>query len=158
MKIKKYIENCYETWGKGNEEKRILIGIEEEFGELAGKVKRWYRGDYADDKEKLLNDVKAEIGDCLYYLAMAIDVFDFKSDFSIQDGKLEDFDLFESWQALNTCKNIYLSEKKYNELFMAVILFANALGLRIEDVIEYNIKKLQDRKKRGVIKGNGDNR
>lgn len=32
------------------------------------------------------------------------------------------------------------------------------LGVNLEDVAKSNIKKLSDRKSRGVIKGNGDNR
>ena len=71
MKLKEYIKQCKKTWGKGNEDKRIVIGIEEEFGELAGKIKRWYRGDYENDKKKFNDDLQAEIGDCLYYVEIA---------------------------------------------------------------------------------------
>lgn len=33
---------------------------------------------------------------------------------------------------------------------------ARQLGIDLEDVAEYNLKKLEDRKKRGTIKGSGD--
>lgn len=35
---------------------------------------------------------------------------------------------------------------------------ANDLGFALEDVAKFNIEKLQSRKERGVIKGDGDNR
>lgn len=158
MKLKEYIKQCKKTWGKGNEDKRIVIGIEEEFGGLAGKIKRWYRGDYENDKKKFNDDLQAEIGDCLYYVAMAIDRFDGNIDFVLDDSNVKPDDIFASWFSLNVCKNLYILDKKYVELFTTLICFANSQSFKIKDIIKYNIKKLEDRQKRGVIKGNGDNR
>lgn len=89
---------------------------------------------------------------------MAIDRFEENIDFVVQDSNVEPDDVFSSWFSLNICKNLYILDKKYVELFETLICFANSQSFKIKDIIKYNIKKLEDRKKRGVIKGNGDNR
>ena len=79
------------------------LGLAEEAGEVAGKVKKWLRGD-----TEVLNieATKKEMGDVLWYLAS----------------------------------------------------LATDLGITLEDIALTNIQKLQDRKKAGTIKGDGDNR
>lgn len=50
----------------------VLFGLLEEAGEVAGKFKRWERGDYADtpnDRTRFEEDVLNELGDVLFYLA-----------------------------------------------------------------------------------------
>jgi NTP pyrophosphatase (non-canonical NTP hydrolase) len=79
----------------------VMMGLNEEAGEAAGKVKRYYRGDVPElNKEALA----LELGDTLWYLAEA----------------------------------------------------AGLIGYTLSDIADMNIKKLQDRKARGVTKGSGD--
>lgn len=165
MKYREYLNHCLETWGEGNDEIRIKIGIEEEFGELAGKVKRWYRGDYKEHSSMpeiaFQNDLKAEIGDCLYYVTMAHKYFSDDHDFDIVDTEWlsnEMFDPYKCWTELMQSKRAFTLRLKYKDLAESLCVFANKMGLSIEDVIQYNIDKLMARKAKGTIKGTGDDR
>ena len=84
------------------------LGVADEAGEVAGKVKKWLRD---EDHEAGMNDerreaISGEISDVLWYLAR----------------------------------------------------LADELNLDLQVIAEYNVTKLRDRKERGVIQGNGDNR
>ena len=48
--------------------------------------------------------------------------------------------------------------KELGDVLWYVTDIAQELGSSLQDVAELNIKKLESRKKRNVIKGNGDNR
>lgn len=164
MKFSDYVIHCLDTWGIGNDDIRIRVGIEEEFGELSGKVKRFYRGDYENNKDKFFEDITGELGDCLYYVSMAIEKFETAKDFLITDFNVSSFEdkpndyLYGCWKMLIANKIKYTVNNECRYLFAALVRFANQLGLSINDVVNYNIQKLQDRKNRGVIKGTGDNR
>ncbi len=82
------------------------LGLTNEAGEVAGKIKKIFR-----DKDGVISEadreaLKAELGDVLWYLAQV----------------------------------------------------ATELDLSLDEIAEYNIKKLLDRLERGKIKGDGDNR
>ncbi len=82
------------------------LGLTNEAGEVAGKIKKVFR-----DKDGIISEadreaLKAELGDVLWYLAQV----------------------------------------------------ATELDLSLDEIAEYNIKKLLDRLERGKIKGDGDNR
>jgi NTP pyrophosphatase (non-canonical NTP hydrolase) len=82
------------------------LGLTNEAGEVAGKVKKIFR-----DKEGVIGEaeraaLKAELGDVLWYLAQV----------------------------------------------------CTELDLSLDEVAEYNLKKLFDRLERGKISGDGDNR
>lgn len=49
-------------------------------------------------------------------------------------------------------------KKELGDIVWYIAVFAHSLGLSLDEIMELNVKKLQDRKKRGVIKGKGDNR
>lgn len=48
--------------------------------------------------------------------------------------------------------------KELADVVWYIAVMAHSLGLSFDDIMEQNIRKLADRKKRGVIKGAGDNR
>jgi NTP pyrophosphatase (non-canonical NTP hydrolase) len=48
--------------------------------------------------------------------------------------------------------------KELADVVWYIAVMAHSLGLSFEDIMEQNVRKLADRKKRGVIKGAGDNR
>lgn len=80
------------------------LGLAEEAGEVAGKVKRVFRGDF--DLASAKQQIELELGDCLFYLARV----------------------------------------------------ARECGLTLSDVATSNVCKLEDRRRRGVLKGSGDSR
>ncbi len=49
-------------------------------------------------------------------------------------------------------------KKELGDVVWYIATFAQSLGLSFEEIIQLNVSKLQDREKRGVIKGQGDNR
>lgn len=48
--------------------------------------------------------------------------------------------------------------KEAGDSLWFLVMFINALGYDVEDIMEHNYAKLKDRQERGVIGGNGDNR
>lgn len=74
-------------------------------------------------------------------------------------------EVIEKWKKIVAYKAGKISEEDLGELakeladvvwYIAVL--ANSLGLSFDDIMKTNLKKLADRKNRGVIKGYGDNR
>lgn len=49
-------------------------------------------------------------------------------------------------------------KKELGDVVWYIAVMAHSLGLSLEEVMQLNVQKLVDRKKRGVIKGKGDNR
>jgi len=49
-------------------------------------------------------------------------------------------------------------KKELGDVVWYIAVMAHSLGLSLEEVMQLNVQKLSDRKKRGVIKGKGDNR
>jgi NTP pyrophosphatase (non-canonical NTP hydrolase) len=82
------------------------LGLTNEAGEVAGKIKKIFRDKAGVIEQADLEALKSELGDVLWYLA----------------------------------------------------LLATELGLDLDDIAEYNIAKLHDRRSRGKIRGDGDTR
>lgn len=55
---------------------RLTLGLTEEAGEIAGKVKKYLRGDF--DFEELKKRVSKEAGDQLWYLNEVLSILDLK--------------------------------------------------------------------------------
>lgn len=51
-----------------------------------------------------------------------------------------------------------LLKKELGDVVWYIAVMADSLGMTLEDVMQLNVKKLADRKTRGVIMGQGDNR
>lgn len=51
-----------------------------------------------------------------------------------------------------------LLKKELADVVWYIAVMAHSLGLSFDDIMQLNVKKLQDRQKRNVIKGAGDNR
>ena len=48
--------------------------------------------------------------------------------------------------------------KELGDVVWYIAVMANSLGLSFDDIMQKNLQKLQDRQKRNMIKGAGDNR
>ena len=110
MELKEYQEKAKKTdlgtIAKENNFDYYALGLVNEAGEVAGKIKKLHRdfdGKITDDYRK---EIGKEMGDVLWYLSALCEKF----------------------------------------------------NLTLEEIAQGNIDKLYSRKKRGQIKGNGDNR
>ena len=68
-----------------------------------------------------------------------------KKAIAYRDGKFDE----EQWSDF---------KKEFADIIWYIAVLADSLGLSLEEIMEQNIVKLADRKKRDVIKGAGDNR
>lgn len=74
-------------------------------------------------------------------------------------------EVVEKWKKIVAYKEGEVSEedlaelaKELGDVVWYVAVMADSLGLKFDDVMQRNVKKLADRQKRDVIKGVGDNR
>lgn len=49
-------------------------------------------------------------------------------------------------------------KKEFADVIWYIAVLAESLGFSLDEIMQQNVAKLADRKKRGVIKGAGDNR
>lgn len=180
MDYKTYLSHCLETWGGDNRRRRCALAIMEEVGEVVGKYQKILRGDYkALGAAQFQEDMTKELGDVMFYITVMI--FEHKQEYGLEDFDIEfndvvnrmfDINLFKG-DGAEVMKNCamriydYLAAlertNNYDSIFRgmyAVILQLayNRFMILPDDILKKNIAKLQDRKKRGVIIGSGDNR
>jgi NTP pyrophosphatase (non-canonical NTP hydrolase) len=74
-------------------------------------------------------------------------------------------EVIEKWKKIVAYREGVVSDedkaelnKELGDVMWYIAVMANSLGLSFDDIANNNLKKLQDRKKRDVIKGAGDNR
>ena len=82
------------------------LGFTGEAGEVANKVKKIIRDGTNKNNENLVQEISAEIGDCLWYISV----------------------------------------------------LADDIGVKLSDIANSNLEKLENRKKKGTIHGSGDDR
>lgn len=143
---------------------RFLIAMTEELGELAGIHKRELRGDI--DPDNFIAEV--EVTDLS---ALDTEIF------TQENSKIKDNTLITKFHTYSIEGNtIYFHNTKskvgtirtplnkekvlleLGDLFFYFTAYMNTLGIDIFDVINGNRLKLEDRKKRKVLQGKGDNR
>ena len=74
-------------------------------------------------------------------------------------------EVIEKWKKIVAYNEGRVSEEELGELakdladvVWYIAVMADSLGLSFDEIMKQNVKKLEDRKKRNVIKGKGDNR
>ena len=74
-------------------------------------------------------------------------------------------EVVEKWKKIVAYKAGKISEedlaelaKELGDVVWYIAVMADSLGLSFDDIMQRNVEKLKSRKKRGVIKGAGDNR
>lgn len=74
-------------------------------------------------------------------------------------------EVIEKWKKIVAYKDGEITDedrleikKELGDVVWYVALLAHSLELSLDEVMELNLSKLSDRKKRGVTKGSGDNR
>ena len=138
MNAKTYYKHIQELWqgATGDLELYATINAEAELGELFGAYAKYIRGDY--DIEILFDRLRKELGDWLWmYVAV-------NKEYPVWSDRLDMLSMSEVFNILRTPNSQYL----------AAILGYKSWG----EVADDNIAKLMDRKQRGVLKGDGDER
>jgi len=167
MTFEEYQKLCLNTWIRDDSaEERTELGLIEEVGEVAGKYKKFLRGDY--DKAEYDRLVLGELGDVLYYLAM------FCLEYKLNIKRLLISDKIPNLEYEKVLLNIkilydrvsFLLTKRYSHdenttthvdyTLQVLEILAGLSGYSIKQVAEANIEKLAKRKANGTIKGNGD--
>jgi len=162
------------------------LGLVGECGEVAEKTKKLYRDDNNKLTEERKEAIKKELGDCCWYLAnICLDTkFDlqicYEMTSSPQIQRVRQMRFAQLVLHMNRCSSIVAQSLeswyyKYDcrpgesSRFMAIphnitkILvciseLASRCDCTLEEIYTINIEKLLSRKKRGKIKGDGDNR
>lgn len=154
-----------------------------ESGEIADKYKKVIRDNNGVISEEVRQGLSKELGDVMYYISQMCNTFEYKLynlvDINSIDSIQQDpaIPLGSFIRVLNT-RIGNMSEQIQSYLVgltgprkiaeeinvdianIALLLFhiAKKLNLKIEDIINENMEKLQSRKDRGVISGSGDSR
>ncbi|MCP4665126.1 MAG: hypothetical protein GY849_02075 [Deltaproteobacteria bacterium] len=166
MELKQYSElaHSFVSYEENDYPYFLLV---EEIGEYAGKIAKLKRGDYSYSENYRLEILK-ELGDICWALneiAILHNCFIESNFFKKVKGlrniiknnlnNLEKHTLFLEMQTNLLIENNYNSFYNY---FGLIDVISREYNSSIEEIFEMNIKKLTDRKNRGKIKGNGDNR
>ena len=130
MNPKTYQELAHEFAQYGQNRMYPSLGLCEEAGEVAGKIAKFIRKHDGIEPTSSENAISMMLESGQVNADIKDDIIKFKKDVSKELGDV-------CWMIAELC---------------------TAFGLDLEEVMEENISKLQDRKNRGVIVGEGDNR
>lgn len=162
------------------------LGLMGECGEIAEKIKKLFRDDNGDFTDERKQAVVKELGDCTWYLANVCCDTDhdllmtYKMRNASQMRKAEMMHLPQLVFHMGECAaRIYVQLEEWyyrygtspaeherftdiphnvTMLLVCVEEMATRCNSTLENVYSSNIEKLLSRKKRGVLKGDGDNR
>jgi NTP pyrophosphatase (non-canonical NTP hydrolase) len=71
---------------EGSELEQRVLGLVGESGEIADKIKKWYRDDKADHKKLDKQSIADELGDLLWYVATLADFLGYEFDQIAKDN------------------------------------------------------------------------
>jgi NTP pyrophosphatase (non-canonical NTP hydrolase) len=81
MKFDDYQKSALSTAiDEGSELEQRVLGLVGESGEIADKIKKWYRDQKGDLSKLPRQDLAAELGDVLWYIATFADFLGYKLD------------------------------------------------------------------------------
>ena len=157
---KEYLQSVLITGSNIKSLEYARLGIWEELGEVAGKVKRFRRGDYK--KEDFKSQIKKELGDLTWYLTLYNHINGTPTrTFREPHNKrvMESLDNLYMLQGyLLTAENPKFRGLTIEAMTNSVTDLAWSFGFTMEDITKANIEKTKDRLSRGKIRGQGDGR
>lgn len=160
MTPKEYLDKVLITGNKVESLDYIKLGIIEESGEIAGKIKRLYRGDYTE--EVFREQMAKELGDLTWYITL----YAYRSNNPIESYRPpRQHDIKKNFFNLEILKGHLLKshnhkhqQKIINTMMGTIIDIAYNCGYSIEDITKMNVNKILDRLARNKIRGSGDER
>jgi len=164
------------------------LEVKNEIGEVYGKIKKWIRKDYVGREEEFYSLLEDELGDVLWGMACFYqnvkkedigiywhfhdekrvykkeDIDDYKLIFSINNFIVL-FDTYKNYTRIDanpllaqiSCE-VYDSALTYFHRLLDTFTLYFDREFDIRKICERNIAKLQSRKERGKIQGDGDTR
>ena len=155
----------------------LALGLVNEAGEVAGKIKKKIRGDYDGLDTQFVQDVKGEVSDCLWYLfglftladmpLRIVDASEYFVDTTPVVSVLRDSSIGLCRRSDNIAHLFclpnpvrYLStlEIEVTDVVAKLHSICTVLGFTLEEAAEYNLAKLAKRYATNKIIGSGDNR
>jgi hypothetical protein len=130
-----------------------------EIGEVVGVHAKYVRGDF--DETEYKKRLIGELGDVLFACSLRFDDFeDYLDDWRQRDYGNSFKDLAgDAMQSVHWWLEVGVEKGWSISSFSCLLLaYCSALGITIEELREANVKKLQSRKERGKIRGDGDER
>lgn len=169
MKWVEFVERCNRTIeDKCKNFDYLSLGAISEAGEVAGKYKKWLRGDYGS-WIAFRSMVKYEIGDVLWYIAMLDFYCHYEGNEKVDPRNLS---TRLNGHRENPVKDIVALNKFLTRVadesfgcvtpvhidgaLTLVDNVANAFGFTLAECSEAVISKLAERKEAGTIRGDGD--
>jgi NTP pyrophosphatase (non-canonical NTP hydrolase) len=174
MKFHEYAEwtDTTSVYLMKNEKMYICLGLISEYGEVIGKLAKFYRGDKTKFETKVA--MADELGDVCWFVARIaknlLDEYDMKnlrlnkSDCVGGFNTLFEDCLYYSKYAHNTALTILMDDSYGLNFFTIQTLLddlsslAACLDKDLSEILSQNMVKLESRKMRGKIQGDGDNR
>ena len=141
----------------------LIPGLVAEVGEVFGKVAKSVRDEWP--RERLQEELKAELGDvCWFYVLLShVAGWQVRLPYAPQEDLTEQEvlnDLLISVgrvQETTLCRDMVAELEWMIELFPGYIArVAMVYEIDMQEILEYNINKLESRKARGTIIGSGD--
>ena len=155
----------------------LALGLVNEAGEVAGKIKKKIRGDYEGLDTQFVQGVKGEVSDCLWYLfglftlvdmpLCIVDASEYFVDTTSVVSVLRDSSIGLCRRSGNIAHLFclpnpvrYLStiEIEVTDVVAKLHSICTVLGFTLEEAAEYNLAKLAKRYATNKIIGSGDNR
>ena len=159
MKITEYAKEIEPNTSNIKDPEYFTLGIFEEYGEIVGKIKRYFRGDY--QKEQFREQMKKELGDMLFYLVSYENRIQHLSEFrKPKPGRLK-----ENLRDLASLNIQIDNPQSEHHLVIAlrsavdkVTDIASNFNFTLDEIIQSNLEKIHRRKANDTIKGSGDER
>lgn len=168
MKLSEYVAKCRTFVTSTNDDAMRLyfdLGLIEDVGEVAGKFAKFVRRvddtDFTQLTDADKEAIAKELGDVCWFTAMHIkypNLVSAEITFQVcKNANAEDIKHVRQILRLMTQLSCN-SDSECWSMFYQISILGSIIGYTLDDIMQMNIDKLTDRKKRGVIKGEGDNR
>lgn len=143
----------------------LIPGLVAEVGEVFGKVAKSVRDEWS--RERLQDELKAELGDCVWFWVLICKKMQMllpkpyapPEDLSVQEVISDLLEVTTRLQGLTEREGFIDSYawhywiRLYPDYIARV---AMVYEIDMQEILEYNIEKLESRKARGTITGSGD--
>lgn len=143
----------------------LIPGLVAEVGEVFGKVAKSVRDEWS--RERLQDELKAELGDCVWFWVLLCEKMQMlppkpyapQEDLTAQEVISDLLETTSRLQDLTEQEGFIDSYawRYWIRLYPDYIArVAMVYEIDMQEILEYNIEKLESRKARGTLKGSGD--